>query len=235
MKKYVITDSRIDKRCEEALVELGYSPIKLPPSSNLALPVSAHPDMLVFVSKERLICESEYYSLNSELIDRVADIGVLEILLADENLSPEYPHDVLFNAAPIGDRLICRKSSTSSAILDLYSDDKIIDVRQGYSKCATLTVGDGGLITADPSVAREAEAVGLSVLRIKSHGVRLDGYDCGFIGGASGEDGRYILFCGDLSLHPEGELIADFCRRHGREPISLSNEELYDYGTLMFI
>ena len=123
----------------------------------------------------------------------------------------------------------------SVAVKGLYPEDAIIKVRQGYSKCACLTVGDDSIITADPSVAEACRAAGLSVLQLGAHAVRLDGYDTGFIGGAGGDDGEHILFCGDLSRHPEGSAIADFCRRHGREPISLSDGELYDYGTLIFI
>ena len=167
-------------------------------------------------------------------ISGARSVGVF-LTSSQAKLMPEYPKDVLFNAAPVGDRLICRRDSTSKAILGSYSESEIIDVRQGYSKCATLTVGDNGVVTADMSVAKAAERAGLSVLRIESHGVRLEGYDCGFIGGATGDDGEHILFCGDLFLHPEGDIIADFCRRHGREPISLSDEPLYDYGTLMFV
>jgi hypothetical protein len=191
--------------------------------------------MLLFVHGGVLVCEKRYFFDNRELIGSVARIGGLDLKLAAESLSPDYPHDVLFNAAPVGERLICRPSSVSEKIKGLYPEDAIIKVNQGYSKCATLTVGDSGIITADPSVALAAEEAGLSVLRLSRHGVSLDGYDCGFIGGASGDDGEHILFCGDLSRHPEGDSIAEFCRRHRREPISLSDEPIYDYGTLIFI
>lgn len=234
MKKNVIVDSRIDKKCESSLAKMGYKVIKAAPSPYLATPVASHPDMLFFVAKGRLVCEKRYRNDNADTLEMIASVGGLQLLEADELLSAQYPADVLFNAAPIGERLVCRKSSVSSAVLGLYAENDIINVRQGYAKCSSLTVGDGAIVTADPSVAKEAERAGISVLRIGSGGVRLDGYDCGFIGGACGDDGEHILFCGDISLHPDGEIIADFCRRRGREPISLSDGELYDYGTLIF-
>lgn len=235
MKKTVLTDIRIDEKCERSLLERGYDVIKVSPSPYLAPPVASHPDMLFFAARGRLVCEKRYYEANRETAERIAERGGLEIVTADEILSEEYPRDVLFNAAPIGNKLVCSLSSVSSAVKGLYLDSEIINVKQGYAKCASLTVGKGGIVTADPSIAKKAEDTGLSVLRLKENRVRLDGYDCGFIGGASGDDGEHILFCGDLNRHPEGELIAEFCRRHHREPISLSDGELYDYGTLMFI
>ena len=235
MKKTVLADIRIDGKCEGSLLDRGYEVIKVPPSPCLAPPVASHPDMIFFAAKGALVCERGYYETYPETVELIAGKGGLRLVLAEESLSHEYPGDVLFNAAPIGERLICRTSAVSSAVRGLYPKEKIIDVKQGYSKCACLTVGESGVITADPSVAKPAELAGLSVLRLKAHGVRLDGYGTGFIGGAAGDDGENILFCGDLSLHPEGEAIADFCTLHGRHVISLSDEELYDYGTLMFI
>ena len=235
MKKTVITDIRISPKCECGLTALGYSVIKLPPSPDLAPAVASHPDMLIFIHSGVLVCEGRYFEANRQTVEQIATAGGLSVTLAQESLAPEYPGDVLFNAAPIGERLICRLASVSESVRALYPESAVINVKQGYAKCATLTVGDGGVITADPSVARAAEAAGLSVLMLRSHGVALDGYDCGFIGGASGDDGEHILFAGDLSRHPEGDAIVEFCRRHRRLPISLSDEPLYDYGTLIFV
>ena len=234
-KKTVIVDERIDGDCERGLLLGGYSVIKLPPSPFLAPPVSSHPDMLMFVGAGVAVCERRYFEENAETVGRILSCGRLELILTDERVDVKYPRDVLFNAAPVGDKLICRSESTSAAVLGLYRTADIANIKQGYAKCSCLTVGDSGIVTADPSVAKGAESLGLEVLKLQSHGVRLSGYDCGFIGGASGDDGESILFCGSLERHPEGEAIADFCRRHGREPLSLSENELYDYGSLLFI
>ena len=233
--RYVITDNRIDEKCEESLGKRGFELIKLPCFSALQEPVSAHPDMLLFVGKGNLICHGDYFSIANEQIKRIADISKREIVLSDENIGAKYPSDVLFNAAPVGDRLICKKSAASSLILELYPCEKIIDVKQGYAKCSVCTVGDNAIITADQSIAKAARGNKIDVLKIEASHTALDGYDCGFIGGASGDDGENIYFCGNLDLHPEGEKIKEFCKKHGREAVSLSDEPFYDFGTLMFI
>ena len=235
MKRWVVADRRISEKCEEGLSRLGYGVIKVPPFVGLAPAVASHPDMVFFIGRGALVCDYEYYAGHADTVESVLEKGKLRLLFSREALFGKYPRDVLFNAAPIGNRLICRKMSVSETVRGLYPEDALINVNQGYAKCATLTVGDSGIITADPSVAKAVAGAGLDVLKLESHGVELLGYDCGFIGGASGDDGEHILFCGDLSRHPEGELIADFCRRHRREPVSLSDEGLYDYGTLLFL
>ena len=234
-KRGVVIDSRMNAECRDTLEKYGYTIIPLPPSPFLAAPVASHPDMLMFIVKELLICEKRYFEANTEAVERIAELGGLKILTTDEAVSPEYPRDVIFNVALIGDKLICRKASVSKKILDIYPDSEVINVRQGYAKCSCLTVGDSGVITADPSVAKGAASAGLDVLILNEQGVRLNGYNCGFIGGASGDDGRRIFFCGNVCRHPEGDAIMDFCRRHGREAVSLSNDELYDYGSLLFV
>jgi len=234
-KQTVIVDKRIDVECERGLLSRGYEVIKLEPSPYLAAPVASHPDMLLFIGGGALVCERRYFEKNSDTVSLIAERGGLNVVLTDETAECEYPHDVLFNAAPIGEKLLCRKASTSERILEMYPDGDIANIKQGYAKCSCLTVGDGGVITADPSVAKGALDLGLDMLKLCSHGVRLSGYDSGFIGGASGDDGESILFCGSFERHPEGDVIADFCRRHQREPVSLSANELYDYGSLLFI
>jgi hypothetical protein len=96
-------------------------------------------------------------------------------------------------------------------------------------------VGDNAIITADPSIAKAVKEKGIDVLSVSPLGVRLDGYDYGFIGGASGTDEENVYFCGNIDLHPDSERIKAFCRKHGKNAVSLSDEPLYDYGTLIFI
>lgn len=235
MKKNVIVDARLDARCEKKLSEIGYNVIKLPPSPFLQLPVASHPDMLLFIADGKIICHRSYFDLAGDLLGQIARTAKAELILSEEPMSAKYPSDVLFNAARLGRKLICKKASTSKHILSEFSDENIINVSQGYAKCSTVTVGDNAIITADPSIAKAARTCGINVLELGSSSVRLDGYDCGFIGGASGDDGEHIVFCGDISLHPEGEKIKSFCRENRREPVSLSPLPLYDYGSLIFI
>ena len=232
--KRVIVDERIDGECERGLLERGFEVIKLPSCKTLQAPVSAHPDMLLFIGKGRLVCHEDYYRIARCEIDKIAD-GQRELVLTNEKWSADYPNDVLFNAAPVGDKLICNERSVSKKLAELYGAENIVNVRQGYAKCASVVVGDNGIITADPSIARAATAAGIDVLVLSGSHTRLGGYDTGFLGGASGDDGECVFFTGNIDLHPEVEQIREFCKKQGREVCSLSSAPLYDYGSLIFI
>ena len=231
----VLTDERIDAECESALTKYGFEIIKLPACPMLQKPVSAHPDMLVFVGKGKLFCHEKYYAIAKKEIDLIIERADLLLSLSDEAWGEKYPADVLFNAAPVGDKLICNAKSVSKKLVELYGAENLINTKQGYAKCSTCTVGDSGVITADVSIAKAVKGAGLDVLLLADPYTRLDGYDTGFIGGASGDDGEHVFFTGSLEAHPEGKAIREFCQKHNRQAVSLSVAPLYDYGSLIFI
>jgi hypothetical protein len=109
--KTVVTDIRIDRVCERSLAERGFEIIKLPMSTALQAPVSAHPDMLMFIGKGKLVCHGSYYNVAKEALDLIAARGGLDIILSSDPWGSEYPSDVLFNAATVGDKLVCRNEA----------------------------------------------------------------------------------------------------------------------------
>ena len=230
-----LIDERMDEACRGALLEKGLEIIKLPGCKILQSPVSAHPDMLLFVGKGRVFCHEKYYAIAKKEIDLIIERTGLSLSLSDEAWEEKYPNDVLFNAVPMGDKLVGNKRSVSKLILEAYGEENLINTKQGYTKCSTCTVGDGALITADVSVAKSATVAGLDVLLLNGSYTLLDGYDTGFIGGASGDDGKHIFFSGSIESHPECEKIKSFCKSHGREAVSLSDKPLYDYGSIIFV
>ena len=164
---------------------------------------------------------------------KTSDLPLLPIKQAPAR---NYPHDVLLNAARIGKYLLCRPDATAHEVLQ-YAQEAgltVLPVKQGYAKCNLCIVSDNAAITEDASIASALRGVGISVLQIAHGGVSLPPYPYGFIGGASGNDGTHVFFCGSLALHPDGARIAAFCAEHGRVAVSLADHPLYDVGSLLF-
>ena len=115
-----------------------------------------------------------------------------------------------------------------------YLDKKIISVKQGYTKCSTIVLSDNDFITEDEGIYTTLKSVGKNCLLIEKGFVKLDGYDYGFIGGSSGAlgDGR-IVFAGCIENHAEYKSISDFCVKYGKTPVSMSDEPLYDVGSII--
>ncbi|MBE6548186.1 MAG: hypothetical protein E7667_04830 [Ruminococcaceae bacterium] len=233
----VIIDNRMPTASLETLQKLGFEVIPMPKADYLSKPVSAHPDMLFFMGFGKLFCHSRYFEKNAALIERICQSGNLSLVLSDEPTDKKYPRDVLFNCVILGNNLLCNTKSVSGLILDeaINSGMNIIHTNQGYTKCSVCKVSENAVITSDISIARVCTENGIDALTIDEGDILLNGYDLGFIGGASGCDGKNVYFCGDISLHPDGEKIIEFCNSHGKGVISLSNEGLYDVGSILFI
>ena len=236
MKALVLASSALSLSCKEKLIELGFEPIIMPPCKRLQRGVSSHPDMLVFFMEDKYFCTREYYNEAKDVFERINALGYTPVL-CDENPSEDYPNDVIFNALTLGNNIYGLEKNLSSTLKSQATAGgyNIINVRQGYTKCSVAKVRDSAIITADKGIASAASSRGIDVLVIGQGHVALDGYNTGFIGGSCGAFDESIYFCGDLSGHPDADKIEEFCKKHKKSCISLSNEPLFDVGSLFFI
>ena len=223
---YVFTDCRISAQAANTLRVFGHTPIPCSPHPALDSAIASHPDMLLFPAKGKIFAHSAH--------DEFASQFPVHSISACPTRS--YPHDVLLNAACIGNYLVCRPDATATELLQYAQEQNwtVLPVKQGYAKCNLCAVSEHAAITEDASIANALRSVGMDVLHIAHGGVALPGYPYGFIGGASGNDGTHVFFCGDLSLHPQGAHIADFCSKHGKIAVSLASHPLHDVGSLLF-
>ena len=241
MKKAVI-DGRMSSKCKNSLENMGFKLFYVNNNPNLDAPVSAHPDISVFKCKNQLIIERECFSTLKEQMFLVGEnkYAAEEVEIFEEKAS--YPYDCVLNFAVVGKYIIGNKKYMNPCIKKTATENcmDFIDVKQGYSKCNICIVNDSAIITEDKGIASECVKYGIDVLLLESNSVRLDGYKYGFIGGATGnytdENGvNKILFCGDVSAHPVYNAVKSFCESHGAVPVSLSDEVLYDYGSIIVL
>ena len=231
-----VTDIRLPEKCRAALFSRGFSIVSLPPFSVLDGRVASHPDMLILPLEDRLFVHKDYYAQARTVIDKIIAQTSLSLILTDDVVRAEYPRDVSLNIVVSGNYILGRCDSIGKAVAAHAKSMNIqlVNTNQGYAKCSTVVLGDKALITADPTIAHAGRSISLDVLRISEGYVSLDGYDHGFIGGASGVYGNTVFFCGDVLSHPDGNVIVDFCRANGFDVLSLSDEPLCDMGTIFF-
>lgn len=223
---YVFTDCRLTAEALQTLTLYGHTPIPCLPHPTLDSAVASHPDMLLFPCECGIFVHAEHNLIH----------GDLPLIPVKQVPAQKYPHDVLLNAARIGKYLVCRPDAVAEELLQYAGEQGlcVLPVKQGYTKCNLCVVSDNAAITEDASVAAALCSVGIDVLHIQAGGVSLPPYPYGFIGGASGNDGEHVFFCGDLALHPDGKRIADFCQKHGKAHVSLASHPLRDVGSLLF-
>ena len=230
--KYALISSTAPKKCMDSLSALGYTVLPLPPFEKLGKPVCTHADMLFFSYSDTVITHKEYYKRAREIFDTICSDCRLKLVLTDDDIRPEYPRDIAFNAIALGGVLYSNTPCTSSAVSDIFSER--VHVKQGYSACSTLVLSDRYVITADPSLSREYGNNGIEVCLISNGSISLPPYDCGFIGGASGVDGDTVYFTGSIDLHEDGERIKSVIYEHNMKTISLSDDTLFDVGGIKF-
>lgn len=233
-----VIDCRAPLRVQEGLIANGFEPILLPPHPNLAPPVASHPDMLICFLKDRILTTREYASVAAKELQIIASACQKPIDITDAHCSQQYPQDVFLNVAIVGNIALGHPQALMQAA---FSENgyRLCPVRQGYAKCSTLPIGERALISSDPSIIKKARELGLDVLKIDPAPIELEGYDNGFLGGATAcspyTAHERVYFCGDWKLHPNADQIERFCKKHHKAPVSLCEGPLTDLGTVFTI
>ncbi len=210
-----------------------YETLCVPPCKGLAYPVRSHPDMLFSALKDgSLLTDKAYREDNAEFFSRLEKLT--EIRVSERALSPEYPNDILFDAAHNGDTLFGRLEYTAPELLADYPIKK--NVKQGYARCSTLMLLNGAL-SADGGLCDAFASCGLDAMRISDGNITLPGYGYGFIGGASAvlEREKTVVFFGDVTAHPDGKKITAFCEEHGYKVLYPKGEPLCDHGSVQLV
>ena len=214
----------------ERLNKIGIKTIEIKPDRRLPLPVNTHADLQILHIGKNII-----FSQNEHLCVGESDKNFI-IMKITETAGNKYPHDVRLNCAIIGNKIICNKKTISSDVLDFAESNgfTLINTNQGYSRCSVCIVNENAIITDDKTIFTAAQNFLNDVLFISKGSIRLDGYDCGFIGGCCGKiDSNKLAFNGAIESHKDYKEITDFLAKHNVECVELNHERLNDIGGII--
>lgn len=236
--KALICDNRINLAAERELMKRGYTVLKLPRHKGLTEAIESHPDSLLFRVGNRIVATCNYCDEAAYVFSDVrefcpeARLGFIDVALGNS-----FPADAKINAATIGKYLIANKKTVAREILEISEKEglALINVNQSYPNCSILKINDENVITADVGISRALGEVGINVLLITPGHISLPPYEYGFIGGASGVDGKTVYFLGDIMTHPDGKRITEFIENLGMKAVSLDSGELQDMGGIVFL
>ena len=209
----------------------GIKTCSLKPYNRLDLPVDTHADMLMCVIETNVYCYREYYEQNLEAFESIKDLGY-NVITINKECGSMYPNDVALNALVVGKKIFCNIKCIAEEIIAFakQSGYKIIDVKQGYSACSTFVVNEKQVITADSGMQKALESEDIKVLLISSAGIKLSGYNCGFIGGSGFAYNNNAYFFGNIKAHPSYNKIKNLFDESNVNIVELSSNDLYDYG-----
>lgn len=214
--------------------ETNIKAIALPKYQKLDTPVSSHADMLACVLKDHIFLYNDYYSKNKELFNLIKGY---KIVLVEKECQKEYPNDIGLNVLIIGNKIFCNIDHTAKEILKFAKDNgyEIFNVKQGYSACSTLVIDEKTAITGDKGMYKVLTKNRINTLLISPIQIKLSGYNHGFIGGSVGVCNNKAYFFGDVNTLFDGEKIINFIENSKCEVVSLSKNQLSDFGGIKFL
>lgn len=239
MSRGIIIGRRYYPTLATSLEKLGYKTLCLPENPLVDKRLASHADLSLFAVGPGSVVAAPYLR-DTAFAAQLASHGV-KTVFSDIDQGHEYPFDAALNAILIGRLLIFSNGITADEVVAaaydaMGKDLRLISVRQGYIRCSLCAIGENAAITADRGIARALENEGFDVMLISPQGVRLDGFEYGFIGGASVTlEDDLLAFTGHLADHPDAERIERFIASHGVRTVYLTDEPIFDIGGAVLI
>lgn len=221
---------------EKTLCDNGIIPLWMPDNPYVDPRLSGHADLSANKFTEKSIILSKYIQ-NAELFELICSLGY-ECFFANNAEKPEYPYDSGLNVCQVATNLIYNSKTICEKLNNIIGDciSNRIDCRQGYTKCAVCIVNENSIITSDKTIHTKAVAVGMESLLISDGIVNLDGFDYGFIGGASFKLNQFQLaFTGTIYSASEKNAIENFLTERGIEAVYLTEKKLFDIGSAILL
>lgn len=226
----IIVDKKAPAEAKENLCRYG-EVIELETSGIVYETVSGHPDIFCFAHNGNFVVSP---SLPEEYISLLNN-NLVKYKIGTKQTSSEYPASAHYNAAVVNSCLIHKLDITDDAILDLFPEEKRINVKQGYGRCSVIPLKGNNAIVSDAGIYNVLTKAGCNALLVSQEGIVLPGFRNGFIGGTCGVRGDNVYFLGSLLKHIDGEKIRGFLQGLKYNIIELCDTPLYDGGSIIFL
>ena len=227
----ILLGQRYRERLDRPLRRHGLTPLYIPDNPNVDPRLAGHADLSCFPAGEKIWLAP--YLLGTNFAEKLRSFGY-SVVFPNYLQAADYPCDAGMNLLNLGKNLIYAKGISCGDIVNFLTSGgefRLISVRQGYTRCAALPVGEESLITADPGIVLAAETAGLQVLQIEPAHVTLEGFPYGFFGGAGFLlDSDTMAFTGTIENHPDRGRILDFLVKRGFRVKYLTELPLFDIG-----
>ena len=227
--KYVIVAENFPEDSAEKLKKYG-EVVRTRANKNLLKGLDTHTDILVHpLSKGELVVDRDNFEYYKKFFPDK------KVIPSHSSLSKKYPKDVPLNAFTFKNYFIHNLKFTDKVLLDYYKNSgyDMINIKQGYGKCSSLVTNDF-IITSDGGIYESLRDF-IPIYKINHGEIRLQNFNYGFIGGASGALGKKIFFTGDFSHHLSHEEILKIIKKYNYEIEILSKDPIEDFGSIYFI
>lgn len=229
----VVVDYRISPSIEANLNKNGIECIKTIRCQELYEAVDGHPDMLMLhIGGNRIVLAPNIYEAMAPILEKKG----FAVTKGATWLVRNYPGNIAYNVLRVGNVVFHNIKYTDPEVIKALEKEnlEILNVSQGYTKCSVCILDSRTIITSDRKLSEIAEKYGIESLLIKPGGIELKNLNYGFIGGASGLlSKKQIAFTGSIESLEDSCKLIDFINSRGFEIVTLSEETLADYGSIL--
>lgn len=195
--------------------------------------VSMHTDLSVYIGEKIHIAPSIYATIYKQLtINFGMPFCESHLIRGYSEPGATYPHDIAYNILNLGEHMFHSLKHSEPTVL-METKRAKVDVKQGYSRCSCMPIGNRAIITEDLGLGKKVAEKGYDVLFLERGHIELEGFPYGFFGGSGGQIGEVIVFNGCLSNHPEGDKIRSFIADRGFKVVELNEGKLRDCGSIL--
>ncbi len=226
---YVLVAENFPEASAEKLKSYGQV-VRTKANTRVLKGLDTHPDILVHpLPSGNLVVDRDNLDYYKEIFKDK------NIIPSHSSLSGKYPGDILLNAFAFKNIFIHNLKHTDQVILDYYKNRgyELVNIKQGYAKCSCLVTEDF-VITSDGGIYESLRDL-IPIYKIDHGQIKLQNFNYGFIGGATGALGKKIFFTGDFSHHSSHEEILKIINKYNYEIEILLEDPIEDYGSIYFI
>lgn len=224
-------DYRTTKTEISSLKKFNFDVIKIPRDNNLYKAIDGHTDIQLNILDTNTIIINKNINLTFKELLKTKNINFIE---SYTTLSEKYPNNIPLNAYITDNYLIHNLKFTDKKILDYCKNKKIINVKQGYTKCSILPLREKAIITNDNGIYNTLKSEDFDILLLPYGDIELSGLNYGFIGGVGGMiSNDCMAFFGSLDNYAYGDEVKKFLYKYDIKPIYLNNTKLIDRGSLL--
>jgi len=193
--------------------------------------ISNHPDIFFCKVDGTFFCSP---NTPIEFVQLLISKGI-PIFKGNGSVGVKYPESALYNAVFTDNYLIHNFKITDDNLQKAVGKRKLINVKQGYTRCSLLPLKDNYFITSDEGINKKLLDEGTDVLYVNPHGIILPGEEYGLFGGTAGVDSERIFIIGNLKYFPEGDKVKKCLENLNYEIIELYDGPLYDGGSIFIM
>ena len=227
---YRITEEEINN-----INKYNLNPIIIPKTDLVYDAINGHVDIQINILDKESKKVIVHNSMSNAFLEELEHHNI-NYILSENSLGYEYPNNIILNSLILKDYFFHNIKYTDPSLLNAVSNKKIINVKQGYTKCSVLPLNDKAFITNDIGIAKKMNIENLDVLLLPYGDIELPNLNYGFIGGIGGMiNNETLALFGDISCYQYKDEVINFTKKYGIDIISLKKGKLVDRGSLLVI